>query len=480
MSQATSPTRTRTRPGFALRWLYAGVALAVLIGIAATYRLWLPHLQNLLGLGAEQASVDEDHRQTTSKSASDEHEGHDHAGHDESNSIELSLQARKNLGLGEPIKVKLEPFTKTVSVPGMVVERPGRSTIEITAPMTGVITRIYPIEGEAVEPGAKLFDLRLTHEELVQSQADLLKTAEELDVTAREIRRIEDLIKDQALPGKQLLERQYEQQKQEAAMRAQRQSLLLHGLTNEQVDAILRNRKLLQELTVTVPTTTEEGGMSPAGMVFQIQGLKVAQGQHVNAGDTLAVLADHAELFIEGEAFERDMQEINRAAEQGLNVSATLDTNGGKAEVIPDLRVLYVGTKVNPESRTLDFYVKLTNEMVRDTKLEDGHRFIAWRFRPGQRVQLEIPIETLPDRIVLPADAVAQDGPEMFVFTPNGDHFDRRSVHVEYRDPKWVVIANDGSLFPGDLIAPTGAQQLQLALKNKSGGGIDPHAGHNH
>ena len=113
--------------------------------------------------------------------------------------------------------------------------------------MTGVITRIYPIEGEAVEPGEKLFDLRLTHEELVQSQADLLKTAEELDVIAREIKRIEDLIKDQALPGKQLLERQYEQQKLQAAMRAQRQALLLHGLTNEQVDAILRERTLLQD-----------------------------------------------------------------------------------------------------------------------------------------------------------------------------------------------------------------------------------------
>ena len=38
------------------------------------------------------------------------------------------LQARKNIGLGEPLTVKLQPFTKTISVPGMVVERPGRST----------------------------------------------------------------------------------------------------------------------------------------------------------------------------------------------------------------------------------------------------------------------------------------------------------------------------------------------------------------
>jgi multidrug efflux pump subunit AcrA (membrane-fusion protein) len=359
------------------------------------------------------------------------------------------------------------------------VERPARSVIEVTAPMTGVVTRIYPIEGEAVAPGQKLFDLRLTHEELVQSQADLLKAAEELDVIAREIKRIEDLIKDQALPGKQLLERQYEQQKQQAAMRANRQALLLHGLTNDQIDAILKERKLLQQLTVVVPATTEEGGMVPEGAIFQVQNLKVAQGQHVNAGDTLAVLGDHAGLYIEGEAFERDTEAVNRAAERQWPVSAILDTDGGTPVVISELRVLYLAAQVNAESRTLDFYVTLPNEKIRDTKV-DGHRFVAWRYRPGQRVQLQIPVETLPDRIVLPADAVAQEGVESYVFTPDGDHFDRRSVHVEYRDPLWVVIANDGSLFPDELVAVSGAQQLQLALKNKSGGGIDPHAGHSH
>jgi len=81
---------------------------------------------------------------------------------------------------------------------------------------------------------------------------------------------------------------------------------------------------------------------------------------------------------------------------------------------------------------------------------------------------------------MLPTGAVAQDGVENYVFRVNGDHLDRQVVHVEHRDPQSVVIANDGALFPGDTIAMTAAQQLQLALKNKSGGAIDPHAGHTH
>ena len=45
---------------------------------------------------------------------------------------------------------------------------------------------------------------------------------------------------------------------------------------------------------------------------------------------------------------------------------------------------------------------------------------------------------------------------------------------------KEVVIANDGTLLPGDRVAISAAQQLHLALKNKSSGGVDPHAGHDH
>jgi membrane fusion protein, heavy metal efflux system len=53
-------------------------------------------------------------------------------------------------------------------------------------------------------------------------------------------------------------------------------------------------------------------------------------------------------------------------------------------------------------------------------------------------------------------------------------------VHVEYRDQFSAVIANDGSITPGMYVVTNGAQQLQLGLKSKSGGGVDPHAGHNH
>lgn len=449
--------------------------LAVVAGAAFVSRQqWLPAVQKLVASSSAPANG------SGGKQIEDDH-GHPHAEADP-NTLELSAQARKNIGLTDDYiqPIKLQDFRKTINVPGMIVERPGRSVIEVTAPFTGVITRIHAMEGESLEPGKKLFDLRLTHEELVQTQADLLATSEELAVIRLEIARLETLAEDGAIPGKRIIEQRYDEQKQAATLRAKRQALLLHGLTNEQIDTIVKQKELLRELTVTVPLLAEDGSPAPTSAIEQVQSIKVAQGQHVEAGATLAVLVDHAVLYIEGEAFERDVTALNQATQEKMGLTAVIEADGSKREVIENLQILYLATKIDPAERTLDFFVTLPNQPQRDSRDDQGRRFFAWRYRPGQRVQLEIPIETLPKRIVLPVEAVAFEETETYVFTRNGDTFERRSVHVEYRDTRQAVIASDGAIFPGDRVALRGAQQLQIALKNKAGGAPDPHAGHSH
>jgi len=416
--------------------------------------------------------------------AADEHAGHDHAGHDDQNSIDLTPQAQASIGL-KLGKVTLANFNRTITVPGLLQERPGRSTVAITAPLTGIVTQIFPILGEAVQPGQKLFELRLTHEELVQAQGDFLRVAEEIDVIVREINRLQKIGVEGGIAGKQVLERQYEQQNKQAVLRAQHQALLLHGLSEDQVNEILATRKLLRTLTVVVPqdqepVTTADPAKQAKPLNYEIHELKVERGQSVAAGDTMAVLSEHSVLFIEGSAFDKDVQAVNRAVENSWPVDAAIETDETAPQVIRDLPILYVAGNVDPETRTFHFYVPLTNSLLRDMRSPDGHRFLSWRYKPGQRVQIIVPVEQWKDLIVLPVDAVAQNGIDTYVFSPNGDHFDRRSVHVKHRDRFSVAIANDGSLFPGDMVVLHGAQQMQLALKNKAGGPIDPHAGHNH
>ena len=494
------------------RWRLLTALLLAGVGLAVA-GLWLPEIKQLVATtlnGAAPAHAENDGHDHAEEAADahgsgeaghdheaeapgahgDEEAGHDQAGesaaekvpdhkHVETEAVKLSQSAQQNVGM-RLATVELRSFERTITVPAMVVERPGRSTVQVVAPLTGVVTRVWPLQGETVAPGQALFDLRLTHEEVVEGQAQYLRTAEELDVVRREIARLEKVTADGAIAGKTLLERQYELQKLEGVFRAQRQGLLLHGLSNTQVDEIAAKRSLVSEMTVFAPKKTGDQSEADTPRLLQIEELKVTEGQNVDAGDTLCVLADHAVLYIQGKAFEQDAPLLNKAANNDWRVRAVVESNGQEPQTVPDLPIVYLANKVEPESRAFLFYVELPNQVVRDHERPDGHRFSSWQFKPGQRVDLLVPVEQWADRIVLPVDALVQEGPETYVFEENDGHFDRRSVRVEYRDQFSAVVANDGTLTPGKSVIVSGSYQVHLAMKNKAGGAPDPHAGHNH
>ena len=161
------------------------VAVAIAFGGAwlEPMRGWAIRALGGMPSGKEAADASGDAGASHEPGHADEH-GHDHAGHAEESSIELSAQARKGIGLEEG-EVVLSTYQRTMTIPGMVVERAGRSRYNAIAPMTGYLTQILVTEGEAVRANQPLFEIRLTHEELVQAQADLLRTTVEIDVVHR-------------------------------------------------------------------------------------------------------------------------------------------------------------------------------------------------------------------------------------------------------------------------------------------------------
>lgn len=465
VTTASRPTSGKARS----KWWF------VLFGVAAlgaaswlTRDRWLPFVASGEGNQVQDSKV---------KPAAEEEHAHDH-GSSNDNSIVLSERGLKNIGF-VPATVALQTFTRTQNLPAIVVEQPGRTQIQLSSPFGGILTKVYVVEGEAIEPGNPMFEVRLTHEELVTSQQEFLKTAESLEIIEREIRRLETL-GEGVIAGKRILEQQYEKQKLEVALRSTEQALLLHGLTEDQVAEILKTRRLLRSVTVFAPAHSHEGETCIDGHTFHIQRLPVSPGQQIDASQELAVLADHCGLYLEGRAFEDDANELRTAAKDGWGISASLLTGDSSLPPIDNLKLLYLADTIDPVTRAFRFYLQLPNNIVLDQKSAEGKRFIDWEFKPGQRFELHVPIEKRDGKIVVPVEAIVEEGAEFYVYRQNGTRFDRVAVHVEFRDNTTAVIANDGALFPGDVIAGRGAYQMHLALKNKSGGGVDPHAGHNH
>ncbi|WP_298859630.1 secretion protein HlyD [uncultured Gimesia sp.] len=470
----------------------------------STQGLWLPAIQSWTQPNSAAKNQSKATEAVDALLDEDSHD-HPHAGHNESDSLELSDQARKNIGLTSEklIPVKLQSFTRTISIPAMVVERPGKTRVTIVAPMTGIVMNVNVSPGEAVHPGRELFKIRLTHEDLVQAQAAYLKTRGELDVENKEIARIQEITSRGVIAGKVLLEREYAKEKLEAILKSQREALLLHGFSESQVDQIDKTRHLVREHQIYVPKLNSISGevqlpnmsirristnspsteVQPVALqesLLIVQSLTVSKGDFVEAGDTLCVLADYSDLFLKGQAFEQEADELTRCMEKKWSVEAIQEVNNKRKKLIKNLKIDYLDNQIETDARTFSVFVNLLNHIQYDSTRKNGDRFITWQFKPGQRMQLRIPVEVWEKQIVLPVEAIASEGVERFVFQENGDHFDRRPVHILYQDQLWAVIKNDGSIFPGDKIALTGAHQLQMALKNKAGGGVDPHAGHTH
>jgi len=474
-------------------WLTLFIAAAATGGM--TFNRWWPSAQRLV----EQAISPGSSGSEGEHSADD---GHDHS-HGGDNSIEISPQAMKSLGLDDSTlkPAVLSTYRQAITVPAIIVGRPGRTRLEASTPIAGVITHVHAVQGEAVHPGAVLFQLRITAEALVNSQMNLLKLLGELDVETREIARLSKAVDTGAVASRNLLERQYAQEKLQSQVDAQREGLKLVGLSERQIEDIVANRKLLKELLIVAPShdhhSEEELKLAETAVQpvkFQkvdseepaqtspliLQEVLIHKGETVTAGQTLAVLTDNSELYIEGRAFEQDAAWMTEAVRKGWKASAAITAPGGKTVMVEDLAFAYTGSVVDAEARTLPVYVRLPNHIERSEPAPDGQLFIDWRYRPGQRLQLRIPVAEWKDRFVLPADAIARDGLDSYVFRQNGKKFDRVRVTVEYRDQDTVVVADDNQIYPGNVIALRGAHQLQMALKNRSGGPVDPHAGHNH
>ncbi|MDO4557558.1 MAG: efflux RND transporter periplasmic adaptor subunit, partial [Planctomycetia bacterium] len=292
-------------------------------------------------------------------------------------SIALSVTARRNLRL-EYARIEAGNFEQTTPVPGMIVERPGRSMYVVSAPMTGLVERIYPIEGETVAPGSPLFDLRMTHEDLVVAQTSYLETILSLEVVEREVERLRKVAEAGAVAGRTLLEQQYQLEKLRGMMRAQRQQLLLHGLSDAQIDQISQSRSLISTLTIPTPAprspestpatgsseTGSSAGTETSAELEEITGtaefwlvsrLQVSPGQHVQAGETLAQLSDASVLYVEGRTFEPDIPLLERMFRDRTLFSAVPEARdpeeGEDQNLISGLTLASLADRVDPTSR---------------------------------------------------------------------------------------------------------------------------------
>jgi biotin carboxyl carrier protein len=362
--------------------------------------------------------------------------------------------AQKNLGLtAKPLQSTT--FWKTITVPGMIVDRPGVSDREVVAPAVGTISQLFHVPGDTVSPGDKLFTLKLASESLQQTQSELYKTTKNIQLAQSRRDRLAGA--GDAIAQARVVEVDNELSRLQVAAQAYRQELTNRGLTDSDINGIADGR-LLSEITLLAPQqpsgsnplaaspSSEPTSAGAQPLAYELQELKVALGEQVRAGQTLCHLSNHQSLAIEGRAFRDETTLLERSVQQGWPVDVDFREEASNVWPAIDQSFLirYIANTIDPATRTFAFLMPLENQYK--TVDHGKGTQILWRFRPGQKVLLRVRIEKLDDVFVLPADAVVFEGADAFVFTQNVNTFERKSVHVLFRDRDQVVLANDGAL----------------------------------
>ena len=390
----------------------------------------------------------------------------------------VSEQAQQNLGLvAKPLKV--QTFWKTIQVPGMVVDRPGQSDRGIVAPATGVVSEILHFPGDTVQPGDALFRLKMVSESLYLTQTELFKATQEITLAQAQKKRLEA---STATSESRLIEVDNQISRFQVAVKAYRQELLNRGFGPVLIDGIAEG-KFINEISIVVPPPSRipsslipqpsslplnaEGATAPT---FEVQELKVDLGQQVQAGQTLCLLSNHQSLAIEGRAFRDETPLLERSVKEGWSVEVDFQEDAATdwPAVDQGFRIRHMANTIDPVNRTFAFLMPLENQSR--TIEDEGRTQTLWRFRPGQKVRILVRVGKLDNVFVLPADAVAREGAEAFVFTQNDNTFERKPVRVLLQDRQQVVLANDGSLLPGTYVVQSAATQLNRMVKAGSSG----------
>ena len=398
--------------------------------------------------------------------------------------VELSETAIKNMKLtvGRP---KVRDYFKNIEIPATVVERLPAGRRSITAPIAGTVSNVFVSPGQAIRAGNPLFELTVTDDQISEAQVRLLNLMAEIVIADKQLNRIKPMAEDGTVKGSRLLDAEFEVTKLKTNYDAVCQELLLRGLTQSQLEDLIRNKNLVQKLMIYAPKLPDSETLDESTQWYTAEQIDALTGTNLQRGEPLCTLTFHGQLFIEGYAYESDLEKLTRSNIETISITAEFGEST-EPYLRDGLRLHSINNHVDAESQTYPLYVTIGNEIQSERTDDQNRTFVSWRFKPGQRAHLMFPIETWADQIVFPIDAIAEEGPEVFVFRKiphthevDGEifqEFKRVSVQLAYKDKDYAIIDPASRLDTDATYATSKAYDLNLALKRAASGG----GGHSH
>jgi membrane fusion protein, heavy metal efflux system len=312
---------------------------------------------------------------------------------DEPVEVSISPEAAKRAGI-RVVEIKRGTIGATIAVPGTVASNPYRET-KINALLAGIAREVSVELGAEVRRGQPL--AVIFSSELADAQMKYLSLRAMLHADNQKLERTRRLTDIGAASRQELEEVTASATARATEVAAARQRLQLLGLTSAQVERLTEASQIVSELTVTAPL---DGVVIARG---------VNQGQVLQAGQELFVVADLSSVWVIADLYEKDFATVRAGTPAVITVAGLPRVRG---------RVAYIDPRVDAATRTAKVRVEVPNA--------------ARTLRLGMFAQVIFEATEGRSGLVVPRQAVQAIGERnvVYVATTEEGRFEERIVRL--------------------------------------------------
>jgi cobalt-zinc-cadmium efflux system membrane fusion protein len=298
------------------------------------------------------------------------------------------------------------------------VVAPTNAISVVSSTVSGVVQTVNISSLQAVQPATTV--ATLFSQQLLEIQRDYLQLSTQARLAKEKQERDEALFKDDIIALSRLQESRAAATLAAVAASERHQALRAAGMSAAQLRSILSTHALSPYLSVS------------AGVRGTVLELKLANGQHVEAGMPLATIAKDTELWIEFQASRQQAEQIRLGDQLQIKGCKANAANAKVIAISPQIIGSNQSTLIRARASGQDACLKL-------------NQFAEASHSSSQRN---------PDSLGVPSAAIVRNGADSYVFVRNGTGFEAVKVQVTTgsADKTWV----SGKLKTGDAVAVKG------------------------
>lgn len=398
-----------------IKFIYIGVAFAILISGIAAWQFWSP-------TPLKQNNTSSEIAEASPHGHTDEH------GHSEENIIPLSSDQIKDLGIQTKIAGPGQ-LSVTISTRGKIILHPDRLA-HILPKISGVAKEARKNIGNHVKEGEILAVLE--SREMADIKASYLAAKEKESLALSLLDREKRLHEKKVSAEQDYLNAKSAYQEAKINVQLAEQKLHAFGIEDEEIKGLSNEHN---------PNLRIYDIRSPVDGIIIAR--HITKGEFIENTTTIYEVADLSTIWIEIGIYPKDLVRVKEG--QMVDISRPID---GK---ISQAKIIYLSPIIQDETITAKAVAEMENS--------------SGNWRPGSFVKVNIATENAYAPIVVPKEAIQEIEGKEFVFVRIPEGFEKRQAQIGVSDNENIEILS--GLSAGEEYASSKTFLLKADLSKK-------------